>query len=124
MYFKTDLDAPLGRVIAIDTRKPERKNVKEIIPQAKDKLSGVSLVGNLFICSYLKDARTLVKTYDTAGKFVRDVESAGHRQCGRLRRQTHRQRDVLHLLQLRHAAEQLSLRPRDRQEPAAAQPPR
>ena len=31
-YFKTDLKAPRGRVIAIDIRKPERKNWKEIIP--------------------------------------------------------------------------------------------
>src|SRR5262245_34067383 len=35
-YFKTDLDAPMGRVIAIDVRKPERKSWKEVIPQAKD----------------------------------------------------------------------------------------
>jgi prolyl oligopeptidase len=76
-YFKTDLDAPLGKVIAIDTRKPDRKNWKEIIPEAKDRLSGVSVVGNLFVCTYLKDAYTQVKTYALDGTFVRNVELPG-----------------------------------------------
>jgi prolyl oligopeptidase len=76
-YFETNLDAPLGRVIAIDTRSPDRKSYTEIIPQAKDKLASVSLVGHSFICQYLKDARTVVKTFATDGKFVRDVELPG-----------------------------------------------
>ncbi len=41
-YFKTDLDAPRGRVIAIDIRKPDKANWKEIIPQAKENLESVS----------------------------------------------------------------------------------
>ena len=31
-WFRTDLDAPRGRVIAIDIRQPERKNWREIVP--------------------------------------------------------------------------------------------
>ena len=62
-YFKTDLEAPRGRVIAIDIRKPERDNWKEIIPEAKENLSGVGLVGNLFVARYFKDARTQVKLF-------------------------------------------------------------
>jgi prolyl oligopeptidase len=76
-YFKTDLEAPRGRVIAIDVTKPERANWKEIIPQAKESLGQVSLVGNMFIAGYLKDAMSLVKVYGTDGKFVRDVTLAG-----------------------------------------------
>src|SRR6476469_2138646 len=36
-YFRTDFNAPNGRVIAIDTRKPAREHWKEIIPEAKEK---------------------------------------------------------------------------------------
>ncbi len=72
-YFKTDLNAPRGRLIAIDTRKPERSNWKEVIPQAKEKLSGVGLVGNLFVTAYLKDARSQVKLYNMDGEFIREV---------------------------------------------------
>ncbi|GIW79112.1 MAG: prolyl endopeptidase [Gemmatales bacterium] len=73
-YFKTDLGAPRGRVIAIDIRRPERENWREVIPQSKDTLQGVSLVGNLFAAKYLKDASTQVKIFTTDGKFVREVE--------------------------------------------------
>ncbi len=76
-YFKTDLDAPLGKVIAIDIRKPQRKNWKTIVPQAKEKLAGVSVVGNQLFCTYLKDARSQVKTFTLGGKLVREVELPG-----------------------------------------------
>lgn len=76
-YFKTDLKAPLGRVIAIDIRNPERKNWKEVIPEAKDRLSSAGITGNLFVCSYLKDAYTKIKMYNLDGEFVRDVELPG-----------------------------------------------
>jgi prolyl oligopeptidase len=76
-YFRTDLKAPKGRVIAIDVRKPERDNWKEIIPEAKDKLEAVTMVGNMLIASYLKDAHTQVKMYTPDGAFVRDLELPG-----------------------------------------------
>jgi prolyl oligopeptidase len=76
-WFKTNRDAPRGRVIAIDTRKPDRENWKEVIPQAADALESVSLVGDQFVASYLKDAHTQVKVFDLEGKFVRHVEFPG-----------------------------------------------
>ncbi len=77
MYFRTDFNAPRGRVIAIDVRKPGKVNWKEVVPQAAEKLEGVSLVGNLFVASYLKDAKTQVKMYAPDGAFVREVEFPG-----------------------------------------------
>ena len=59
-----------------------------------------------------KDAKTAVKVFELDGKFVRDVELPGIGTAGRLRRQAHRHRDVLHVHQLRHAAEHLPLRHR------------
>jgi len=73
-YFKTDVDASRRRLVAIDIRRPARENWKEIIPQAEETLRGVNFVGNLFVASYLKDARTQVKMYQTDGSFVREVE--------------------------------------------------
>jgi prolyl oligopeptidase len=72
-YFKTDLKAPRGRVIAIDIRKPEAANYKEIIPQAKENLREVGVVNNLLVADYLKDAHSQVKMYTPEGKFVREV---------------------------------------------------
>jgi prolyl oligopeptidase len=76
-YFRTDLKAPNGRVIAIDIRKPEPTHWKEIVPEAKDKLESAKVVGNLLVARYLKDARSLVKIFTLEGEFVRDVQLPG-----------------------------------------------
>jgi prolyl oligopeptidase len=66
-YFKTDLDAPKKRVIAIDVRKPQRENWKEILPETENVLSGVGLVGNLFVAHYLQDAKTQIRIQRSPG---------------------------------------------------------
>jgi prolyl oligopeptidase len=76
-YFQTDYQAPKYQIIAIDTKNPDKKNWKTIIAEAKEPLDSADLVGNRFICSYLKDAKTAVKVYEVDGKFVRDVELPG-----------------------------------------------
>lgn len=81
-WFRTDLDAPRGRVVAIDITKPEKSNWKELIPQAADALQGVSAVGNRFIASYLKDARSLIKVHELNGKPVGEVELPGIGSAG------------------------------------------
>ncbi len=76
-YFRTDYQAPKYQIVAIDTKNPDKKNWKTIIAQAEEPLDSVDLVGNRFICSYLKDAKTAVKVYEVDGKFVRDVALPG-----------------------------------------------
>jgi prolyl oligopeptidase len=76
-YFLTDYNAEKYQVIAIDIRKPEKKNWKTLIPATADTLTDVNLVGNVFICIYLKDARTQVKIHDLEGRFIREVELPG-----------------------------------------------
>jgi prolyl oligopeptidase len=76
-WFQTDLDAPRRRVIAVDTRKPGKADWKEIIPQADETIQRTNAVGDRFLVSYLKDARSQVKVFDLDGKYVRDVEFPG-----------------------------------------------
>ncbi|HET8675594.1 MAG TPA: prolyl oligopeptidase family serine peptidase [Blastocatellia bacterium] len=76
-WFQTDLNAPRSKVIAIDTRNPDRKNWKEVIGQAAETLQNVSVINNSLVASYLKDAHTKVKIYGLDGKLVRDVELPG-----------------------------------------------
>ena len=77
LYFKTNVDAPLRRVIAIDLKKPDRENWKEMIPQTENALDSVGIVGNMFVCDYLKDAKTQVRLHAMDGTFVREVEFPG-----------------------------------------------
>jgi prolyl oligopeptidase len=77
LWIKTDLDAPRGRLIAIDTRHPERAGWKTIVPQSPDKLEHANVVNNSFVLSYLKDAQTEGRIYDLQGKFLHNVDLPG-----------------------------------------------
>ncbi len=76
-YFRTDLDAPRGRVIAIDVAKPERSNWKEVIAQSSNRLESVNLVNNQFVADYLKDAHSEIQVFSLDGKSVRQVDLPG-----------------------------------------------
>ena len=77
LFFKTDLDAPRRRLIAIDLRKPKRPDWKEILPQAEGTLTQVSFIADRFIASYLKDVQPQVKVHAIDGRFVREVDFPG-----------------------------------------------
>ncbi len=76
-HFRTDLDAPRYRVVAIDTTAPEKENWKETIPQSADQLAGASSVGGQLICEYLQDAKSAVRCFDFTGKLIRDLVLPG-----------------------------------------------
>ncbi|UCC97856.1 MAG: S9 family peptidase [Phycisphaerales bacterium] len=73
-FFRTDSEAPNGRVVAIDTRKPERESWREIVPEALEPLRSADVVNNLFVCTYLKDVTTRVRLYTMDGRHLRDIE--------------------------------------------------
>lgn len=66
-YFQTDLNASLGRIVAIDVSKPLPVAPNEVVPQSGDKLQSVSLVGDRFVANYLHDAHSLVKLFKIDG---------------------------------------------------------
>jgi prolyl oligopeptidase len=69
-YFRTNLGAPRAKLIAIDTRHPERSAWREIIPQGQDVLESISLIGGRFVAGYMHDAHSALAVYDTAGAKV------------------------------------------------------
>jgi prolyl oligopeptidase len=76
-YFRTDLNAPRGRIIAIDVKNPARAQWREIVPETRDRLQSANLVNNQLIATYLTDAHSQVKIYSTNGTPVRTVELPG-----------------------------------------------
>lgn len=77
LFLHTDLDAPLSRVIAIDIAKPERENWIEVVPESKDVLRSVTMVGGALIALYLSDAKSRAQVWTTDGTPVRDIELPG-----------------------------------------------
>jgi len=76
-WFVTNLNAPLSRVVAIDTRHPAREHWKTIIPASNETLGSVSVIDNKFITQYLRDAHSEVKVFDIHGKYLRTADSPG-----------------------------------------------
>lgn len=76
-WFRTDADAPRGRVVAINLTHPGRANWKTILPEAAETLTDVGAINDQFICTYLKDARSQVKVFDLDGRFLREVALPG-----------------------------------------------
>jgi len=81
-WFHTDLQAPRGRVIAIDTRAPARTNWKELIPQAAETIQGVNAVNQQCFVNYLRDASTQVRVFGLDGQPVREVTLPGLGSAG------------------------------------------
>ncbi|WP_207393437.1 prolyl oligopeptidase family serine peptidase [Duganella aceris] len=76
-WFRTERNAPRGRIISIDTRKPAVLNWKQIVPEGGDTMVSASMVNNQLLVDYLSDAHSLVKVYDLKGKPLHDIELPG-----------------------------------------------
>jgi prolyl oligopeptidase len=72
-YLQTNLDAPRGRLIAIDTAQPERPQWRTLIDQGEDVLQGVGLVHNEFVALYLHDAHHQIQRFDLAGNPIGEI---------------------------------------------------
>ncbi len=76
-YFRTDLDAPRGRVIAIDISKPARGDWRQIIRESGDRLQSAHSINDQLVASYLKDAHTEVRIFDREGALAGRLELPG-----------------------------------------------
>ena len=73
-YFSSNNNAPNNRVIAVDIRRPQPSNWKEIIPEKEQVMTSISAIGGKLIVEYLQDARSKVEVYSYSGEFEREVE--------------------------------------------------
>lgn len=75
IYLRTDLNAPRGRVMALDLDRQQGQQVwVEIIPQQEDVIGSVSMVHDRLVVKMKHNAHELLKIYDLEGNFVRDIE--------------------------------------------------
>ena len=72
-YVYTDLEAPRGRIIAIDLAHPARAQWHTVIPEHHDTLAFATMVHNQLAVAYMHDACNQVKLYDLDGVFLCDI---------------------------------------------------
>ncbi len=72
-YLYTDLDAPRGRLIAIDTEIPARQNWQTLISESEDVLEGVTMGDNQFVALYMHHAAHQIHLFQRDGAQVGNV---------------------------------------------------
>ncbi len=74
-YLYTDKDAPRGRVVSIDLKKPA--GLKTVIAESDATIEAPAYLGGRFVVSYLRDAHSEVVIFDRAGKRLSQVALPG-----------------------------------------------
>lgn len=77
ILIRTNLDAPNNKIIAVDYNNPSQEYWKEIVPEAKEPIRSVSIVGNKLFIGYLKNASSIVKVFDMKGRFLSELPLPG-----------------------------------------------
>ncbi len=67
-YFKTNLEAPRERIIAIDISHPARSGWKTIIAESEDPMDGVAVLNSSFVVTYMHDVVNEVKVFGFDGQ--------------------------------------------------------
>ena len=76
-YFNTDLDAPRGRVIAIDVERPEREHWQEIVPQGDHPIDRVDLINDELVVTTLHDVHHRIQRYSRGGRPLGEIPLPG-----------------------------------------------
>jgi len=72
-YFLTNLEAPHGRIIAIDLDRPSRQHWQEILPPQAGVIDFTLLINNHLVVVFMHDAQHEVKLYTRDGAVVRAI---------------------------------------------------
>jgi prolyl oligopeptidase len=72
-YFLTDLDAPHGRIIAIDLDHPAPEHWQEIIPPQADVIDFARLINGHLVVVWLHDAQHQLTLYTRRGGLMRHI---------------------------------------------------
>lgn len=76
-YFKTDYEAPNGKVIAIDVKNSAKDKWQTIVPELGDPISNIAIVNDHIVVSYLHDVLGKLTIYNMNGDKRQDVTLPG-----------------------------------------------
>ncbi len=76
-WFRTDRDAPRGRLIELELDRPAPEFWRELVAESADTLEAVSVLGDRFYARYLHDARSLVRVHDLRGQMLGELPLPG-----------------------------------------------
>jgi prolyl oligopeptidase len=79
LFFQTNLDAPRERVVAIDTRQPEREHWRTVIPEDEVVLAwwGTTIAGGRIVARYHREGRAQVRLFSLEGEPLGELQLPG-----------------------------------------------
>lgn len=77
LWFRTDLDAPRGRLVAFDLTKPAPLRPMEVLAERSETLERVSVLGSRIVATYLRDARHEVRLFSLQGAPLGEIPLPG-----------------------------------------------
>ncbi|HBG74247.1 MAG: prolyl endopeptidase [Chloroflexi bacterium GWB2_49_20] len=72
-FFQTNLDAPRGHLITIDSSCPKPENRKTLIPENEAVLQSAQIIHDQLVIIYMKDAHDIIKLFNLDGSPAGDV---------------------------------------------------
>lgn len=83
LYMQTTLDAPNGRVVAVDLKNPSKANWKELIPTRQDAvMQSVDVAKDVIAVDYLVNAATTIELFDLTGQSRGNLKLPGIGSAG------------------------------------------
>jgi prolyl oligopeptidase len=76
-YFITDLNAPRGQIIAIDTANPGKEAWRTLVPQSDDALENAVMIHNEFILLYVHNASHCLRRFTIKGNYIGEITLPG-----------------------------------------------
>ncbi len=77
LLVQTDKGAPMYRLVLIDPKNPEETNWETILPEQKNVLQSVSIIGGKLFVEYMKDACSHDYMFDLNGKNEEEIKLPG-----------------------------------------------
>lgn len=74
LLLRTYRNAPNGRLVLVDPARTAEKNWKNILPEGKDKLDDVKIIGRKIIAAYIKDASHRLRVFNIKGTFENEIQ--------------------------------------------------
>ena len=73
MYLRTDWKAPRGRILAVDLKDPSREKWREVVPEGKGSLQGLTTAAGRLLVEVLENVVPRLRVFDDGGRLQREI---------------------------------------------------
>ncbi|MFO7652870.1 MAG: prolyl oligopeptidase family serine peptidase [Candidatus Krumholzibacteriia bacterium] len=76
-FLHTNLEAPRGRIVAVDIRDPAERSWRTLVPQTDDPIEDATILNHSFVVTYMQDVKHAVRIHALSGEPLGSVDLPG-----------------------------------------------